>query len=120
MRFLADMGISPKTVEWLINQGYDAVHLLEQDLEKSTDEEILTKARYENRVVLTVDLDFGTLLAINKHTVPSVIIFRLGNASRDVIESCLAIVLKQCDQDLEKGVVISVDDEKIRVRYLPI
>ncbi|ASC71982.1 hypothetical protein XM38_029360 [Halomicronema hongdechloris C2206] len=27
MKFLADMGISPHTVEWLRQQGYDAVHL---------------------------------------------------------------------------------------------
>ena len=33
MKFLADMGISPRTVNWLINQGYDAVHLIEQGLE---------------------------------------------------------------------------------------
>ena len=32
MKFLADMGISPKTVQWLINQGYDAIHLLDEGL----------------------------------------------------------------------------------------
>ena len=28
MKFLADMGISPRTVNWLKNRGYDAVHLV--------------------------------------------------------------------------------------------
>jgi predicted nuclease of predicted toxin-antitoxin system len=64
MKLLADMGISPKTVTWLTKQGYDAIHLLEQGLEKLTDEQILEKARQEGRIILTVDLDFGTLLAI--------------------------------------------------------
>lgn len=32
MKFLADMGISPRTVEWLRQQGYDAVHLLDEGL----------------------------------------------------------------------------------------
>lgn len=30
MKFLADMGISPRTVNWLRNAGYDAVHVVEQ------------------------------------------------------------------------------------------
>ncbi len=34
MIFLADMGISPLTVEWLERQGHDAVHLLEWGLLK--------------------------------------------------------------------------------------
>lgn len=120
MKFLADMGISPKTVQWLINQGYDAIHLLDEGLEKLPDEKILDKAQAEKRVILTVDLDFGTLLAIAKTPFPSVVIFRLNNASRDVIETRFQVVLEKCLQDLEAGAILSVDDEKIRVRYLPI
>nr|MDJ0745479.1 DUF5615 family PIN-like protein [Xenococcaceae cyanobacterium MO_167.B27] len=59
MKFLADMGISPRTVAKLRNEGYDAVHLVEEGLEKLEDREILIKARDEGRIVLTVDLDFG-------------------------------------------------------------
>ena len=60
------------------------------------------------------------MLAITKTSFPSVVIFRLNNASRDVIETRLRIVLEKCLQDLETGAILSVDDEKIRVRYLPI
>jgi hypothetical protein len=35
------MGISPRTVNWLRSQGYDAIHLLEQGLEKNEDDHIL-------------------------------------------------------------------------------
>ncbi|CAD5925990.1 DUF5615 family PIN-like protein [Planktothrix agardhii] len=34
MKFLADMGVSPLTVKVLRQQGYDAVHLSEQGLER--------------------------------------------------------------------------------------
>lgn len=30
MKFLADMGISPRTVNWLKSNGYDAVHLADE------------------------------------------------------------------------------------------
>jgi predicted nuclease of predicted toxin-antitoxin system len=35
MRFLADMGISMRTVEWLRRQGHDIVHLREEGLQQT-------------------------------------------------------------------------------------
>lgn len=63
MKFLADMGISQRTVEWLRNQDYNIVHLREQNLQRLDDEAILIKAKNEGRVILTMDLDFTNLLA---------------------------------------------------------
>ncbi len=37
MKFLADTGISPKTVEFLRSSGYDALHVLEQQLGRLPD-----------------------------------------------------------------------------------
>ena len=116
MKFLADMGISPRTVEWLRQQGHDAIHLLEAGLRQLPDAEILDKARAEQRIVLTIDLDFGYLLAVSRANLPSVVIFRLGNASREVVEARLTAVLMQCEDDLLAGAVISVSDEVFRIR----
>ncbi|MFP5269500.1 DUF5615 family PIN-like protein [Coleofasciculus sp.] len=52
MRFLADMGISPRTVNWLKAAGYDAIHLVEEGLERLADDEILVKAREEGQILL--------------------------------------------------------------------
>jgi predicted nuclease of predicted toxin-antitoxin system len=120
MKFLADMGISPRTVAKLRKEGYDAVHLIEEGLEKLEDREILTKARNEGRIVLTVDLDFGYLLAVSGAILPSVILFRLGNESREVIEEYLDDVLLQFSEELMAGAIISVKDDGFRVRLLPI
>ena len=63
MKFLAYMGISPRVVAALRQQGHDALHLQEQDLGDMPDPEILAKARAKGRILLTHDLDFGELLA---------------------------------------------------------
>ena len=34
MRFLADMGVSPRVVDWLRAQGHDARHLREEGLQR--------------------------------------------------------------------------------------
>ena len=120
MKFLADMGISPRTVAKLRREAYDAVHLVEEGLERLEDRDILIKARDEERIILTVDLDFGYLLAISGAILPSVVLFRLGNESREVIEEYLNDVLSQCSNELESGAIVSVRDDGLRVRLLPI
>ena len=72
MRFLADMGISPRSVAYLRNLGVDAVHLHELGLDRLPDAEIVRKARREGYVILTHDLDFGELLAISGNEMRSV------------------------------------------------
>lgn len=66
MRFLADMGVSLSTVRAFRADGHDAVPLREEGLSRLPDAEILAKARREQRIVLTFDLDFGDLLATEK------------------------------------------------------
>lgn len=120
MKFLADMGISPRTVNYLRTKGYDAIHLAEQRLQTLEDSEILEKARQENRIVLTVDLDFGYLLAISGGLLPSVILFRLGNESYEMINDRLDEILVKYEEYLKTGAIISVRDDSDKVRKLPI
>lgn len=120
MRFLADMGISMRTVEWLRDQGHDAVHLSEEGLQRLPDEEILVKARVEGRILLTMDLDFGYLLAVSKAKLPSVILFRLSDERSEVVNGRLADVFAQPESGLEAGAIISVNERVFRIRRLPI
>ena len=120
MKFLADMGISMRTVVWLRTLGHDAVHLREQGLQRAVDTEIVAKASAEGRIVLTMDLDFGYLLAVSGQHVPSVILLRLSDERSEVVNDRLGDVLAQCYEALEAGAIISVGDETIRVRRLPI
>lgn len=120
MKFLADMGISPRVVEKLQAEGYQAVHLYELDLMKMSDADILKKARKEKSIVLTHDLDFGELLAASGGELPSVVIFRLKDMRADNVNLHLLGLLKQHAAALEKGVICSVSDGKVRIRSLPI
>jgi predicted nuclease of predicted toxin-antitoxin system len=120
MKFLADMGISLRTVEWLRKQGYDTLHLRDQGLQRLPDGEIIEKAYQENRIILTVDLDFPQLLATSKRLLPSVILFRLGNENYDLINERLTVILRECGEALKTGAIISVTDRVLRIRLLPI
>ena len=120
MRFLADMGVSTLTVKWLRSEGHDAVHLRELGLQRLPDEGILVKAREEGRIVLTMDLDFGYLLAISADPLPSVVLFRLSDERAEFVSRRLASVLTESAEALVAGAIVSVSDISIRVRGLPI
>ncbi|MEM8674138.1 MAG: DUF5615 family PIN-like protein [Cyanobacteria bacterium P01_G01_bin.67] len=117
---IADMGISLRTVGWLRELGHDVVHLRDRGLQKLSDNQILDLALVEQRIILTIDLDFAQLLAISKQALPSVILFRLGNENYDEINQRLVEVLKNCQQYLSTGAIISVSNESFRVKKLPI
>ncbi len=120
MKFLANMGISPETVRFLRDFGHEAVHLHEEGLDRLPDPDILLKARREGYVLLTSDLDFGELLAHSGEALPSVVIFRLSNMRPESVNRHLAEVIERFATNLERGVIASVTDRRIRVRQLPI
>jgi predicted nuclease of predicted toxin-antitoxin system len=44
MKFLADMGISQTTVDWLRRQGFDAIHVRDLNMHRALDAAIVEKA----------------------------------------------------------------------------
>jgi len=120
MRFLADMGVSRRVVDWLRTAGHDAVHLSEQGLQRLGNGEICRKAADEDRVVLTFDLDFGEILAMSGGRILSVVLFRLNNTTSAFVIRRLEIVLKEAGEALESGAIVVVEDGRCRIRRLPL
>ena len=120
MRFLADMGLARSTTNYLRSQGHDALHLRDQGLQRLSDEGIVAKARAEERVILTHDLDFGRIVALSGVRVPSVITFRLSDMRPPEVNHYLDEILMRFAIQLQRGALISVSDRGIRVRVLPI
>ncbi len=119
MKFLGDMGISQTTIHWLISQGFEARHLRNLGLKKLIDSDIIKLAQESLEIILTCDLDFGTLLAHSKETMPSVVIFRLENEKPENINKHLDAIIKLYKDDLSTGCIISVSEKKYRIRGLP-
>lgn len=119
MRFLLDMGISPATATFLRRLGHDAAHLRELGLHTLPDAEILRKARAEERILLTHDLDFSDLLAAGGESLPGVVVFRLRNMHPENVNRHLGTILAEHASVLDRDVIVSVTEGRIRVRSLP-
>lgn len=120
MRFLSDVGISRTTTEELRRWGHDVLHLREEGLQRLPDDQILRLAQREERIVLTFDLDFGDLLALGAHALPSVVIFRLLDQTPGSVNPRLLNLIAERQSELEEGAVVIVEDRRYRLRRLPI
>jgi predicted nuclease of predicted toxin-antitoxin system len=120
LAFLADMGVSPRTVAVLIAAGFDAVHGRDLGLGQADDAQILARAASERRVVLTFDLDFGDILAASGGTSPSVIIIRTTVQTPTVVNPLLLAVIAKQHEALTEGCLIVIDDSCYRLRHLPV
>ncbi len=114
------MGISPKTVAYLRSLNHDAVHLHDEGLNCLSDYDILCKARNENRILLTHDLDFAELIAAGQSRIPSVVVFRLRKMRPEIVNRYLYDVLDNHAIELQQGAIVSVSEGLLRVRILPL
>lgn len=120
LSFLADMPVSGDTVAALPNLGYDVLHARDLGLHRADDEEILQEAVQQSRIVLTLDLDFGTLLAMSGTVCPGVIIFRLPFATPDRITSLLLAALGELPEEQVLQHILIIEEHHVRSRPLPI
>jgi predicted nuclease of predicted toxin-antitoxin system len=120
MRFLADAGISPKTVEFLKQLGHEATRVRTLGLQRASDAQVVERPRTDGSIVLSFDLDFGDVLALGVMDKPSAILFRLADERADSVNERLSTILNERITDLESGALILVEDTRYRVRKLPI
>jgi predicted nuclease of predicted toxin-antitoxin system len=120
MRILIDVNLSPTWMDFLMAGQISATHWASIGDPRATDDEIMQHARDNGFVVLTHDLDFGTLLALTRAVGPSVLQVRAQNVLPAAIGPLVTRVLATHAAQLELGALITVDDRSARVRILPI
>lgn len=116
---MIDMNLSPIWERVLKDAGWEAVHWSCIGDPGASDKEIMTWAKTNEHVVFTHDLDFGSILAATKADCPSVVQIRIQDVNPHHIVDLVVSALGRFQEHLEKGALISIDENKSRVRILP-
>ena len=120
MRLLLDANLSPRVAVRLIAEGHDVVHVADVGKLAATDAEILRFAAEEERVVVSSDTDFGSLLARLELSQPSFVLFRhVNEMTPDDQARLLVEVLPRVVAELEAGAVVTLVRGRVRTRRLP-
>src|SRR5579871_837115 len=120
MKVLVDMNLSPEWATFLAEAGFEAIHWSSVGSRSATDVELMQWAAENNHVVLTADLDFGAILAATHRLKPSVVQVRSDLLSPRAIGNSVARALRQAQQELLDGALMSVDAAHARLRILPL
>ena len=114
LRFLIDVGVSKAVEEWLAHERYDvrAVHQINPHM---SDREILQIAATEDRVVITMDKDFGELVYRLKRPHTGVLLIRMAEARGDEKLAAIQQILRNHSDKLH-GRFCVYQNHRLRVR----
>lgn len=121
MKFLLDQNVSPALVGLLADADHLADHVRDLGMREAPDDVVLAAARDADAVLISSDTDFGELLARSNADEPSVILLRRQEGRRaSEIASLILANLQAVADDLASGAIVVLDDERVRIRSLPL
>ena len=112
MKFMVDECTGPTVAKWLVHQGHDVVSVFDA-ARGSEDDHILEWAVREDRVLITIDKDFGELIFREKKPHRGIVLLRLNDQSPANSIAALERLFQQTIPTSDQYVVVS--DAGVRV-----
>jgi len=120
IRLLLDQGLPRTTAVHLKIQGWDVLHVGDIGLSKAKDLELIEYAKENGRIIVTLDSDFHAYLAVHNAEAPSVVRIRREGLKAMEMAKLIISIWPKIDLAIQRGAMVTVTEESIRVRTLPI
>ena len=116
MRFLTDRCAGRRLAEWLRNEGHDVVEAQSLGPDPG-DRALLELAESENRVLVTMDKDFGELIYLRR--VPHAGLIRLPDVRVAQRIEMVEELINQYREALEDRAIVTIQGGRIRISHPP-
>jgi predicted nuclease of predicted toxin-antitoxin system len=120
MKILIDMNLSPEWVQEFNFHKIDAIHWSSVGKPNAPDSSLIDWAIKNDGIIFTHDLDFGTALALTKAEKPSIIQVRTQNVTIPHLSKMVISAIEIYNDLLTKGALLVLDEDKQRIRILPL
>jgi predicted nuclease of predicted toxin-antitoxin system len=118
MRLLTDQDVYRITVEQLKKWGLDVVTAKELGMKRAADKDLLRRAIETNRLFITRDKGFGTLVFLEELLITGVILLKIiPTTVEDVHRELHRVFLEHTEEEL-KHLFCVVEPHRHRIRHL--
>ena len=118
MRLIADVHISPTTVQFLNNLGHETVRVSDVLPAEASDEEIVDSAIVLGRAILSHDRDFPKIIIRSGLQEPSLISLRIPAEDIENINRMLGRLFPKLEQYEGIGIIVAVRPGRFRIHKL--
>jgi predicted nuclease of predicted toxin-antitoxin system len=116
MKFKIDENLPVEVAHLLQESGYDAVTVLAQQLGGKPDHNIAQICQQEERIIVTLDLDFADIRAYPPSDYAGLIVFRLSQQDKFHILDVCHRLLPVLEREAPQQQLWIVEDKRIRIR----
>lgn len=116
MKFKLDENLSERGCALLAHEGYDVSTVARQDMEAEPDSRIIEVCRQEDRILVTLDLNFANPLIYRPSDYSGIAVLRLSKktSAQDMLEVVQTLVIGLRKQEIT-GMLWIVERSRIRV-----
>jgi predicted nuclease of predicted toxin-antitoxin system len=116
LKFKIDENLPQEVCALLQEASYDALSVLDQALGGADDPQVFQVCQKEQRVLVTLDVDFANIQAYPPQSTAGIIVLRLTRQDKPYVLNMIQNLLPILEQETPARTLWIVEEERIRIR----
>ncbi|MBE0446739.1 MAG: DUF5615 family PIN-like protein [Actinobacteria bacterium] len=116
MQFKIDENLPIEIAELIVNAGYDAKTVNDQQLKGTKDAILIDMCSSEDRVLVTLDIDFSNIRAYPPEDFPGIIVVRANHQAKQHLIKIFKRIMPLIGRESLKHHLWIVEETRVRIR----
>ncbi len=116
LRFKIDENLPTEAANIFVENGFNAESVFYEGLKGAPDNKIIKICKQEERILVTLDLDFSDIRIYPPGSVPGIIILRISDHSIKSVLTIVKRIITKINTENPVGKLWIVSDTNIRIR----